>query len=312
MQPPSADRVRVGIVGAGLMGGVHARVFSSDPRAQVVAIVDSDSAAREDLSKRFLCPAFASLAEALSLSNVQLLVVATPPSTHAKLVRQAFDAGVCAFVEKPLCLDIEEARWLIPTSPLEPELYMAENIWFARSWVAGLKQLAGAGPATYFKAVFRTPGPHRPWLWTATEGGLLFDLGSHCIALASLLFKGHMPALAHVSGRLSSLGIFDEIGLQLRYGQAVADCELSWGNASGEVCQFEVHAGGKRVVISLTDEQDGTEADWVVLGGYAEQATAVIDAMLDRAPYPISTSIGVSTIGVAALAKARLEGRRTA
>lgn len=156
---------------------------------------------------------------------MQLLVVATPPSTHAKLVRQAFDAGVCAFVEKPLCLNVAEARWMAPTSPGAPELYVAENIWFARAWVAGMQQLADAGPATYFKAVFRTPGPHRPWLWTAAEGGLLFDLGSHCIALASLLYKDQNPTLVDATGRLSDRGIFDEIRLQLRYGHALAECE---------------------------------------------------------------------------------------
>lgn len=47
MRLRSAERVRLGIVGAGLMGGVHARVFSADPRAQVVAIIDSDAVVRE-------------------------------------------------------------------------------------------------------------------------------------------------------------------------------------------------------------------------------------------------------------------------
>lgn len=323
MQTCSAERVRVGIAGAGLMGNVHAGVFALDSRAVITTVIDPEPSARAALAEQHRCRAFESLDAALAAGETDLLVVATPPSTHASLAAAAFAAGVSVLVEKPLCLDVEEAR-LMARAQSGQSLFVAENLWFAPSWRAGLKQASALGPVTSLKATFRTSGPHRPWLWTINEGGLVFDLGTHCIAMACLLFSQERPRVCRVSGSKSTGHLLDEIHLALEFGEHVAECELSWREAGGEICSFEMQAGRGRIVVSLAPEAwarsfssmhrsthdaearfDGT--DWITFGGYQQQASAVLDAMTGLAAYPIPAAAGVDIIKVASHARNALE-----
>lgn len=323
MQTCSAERVRVGIAGAGLMGGVHAGVFALDSRAVITTVIDPEPSARAALAEQHQCTAFESLDAALAAGAMDLLVVATPPSTHASLAAAAFAAGVPVLLEKPLCLHVKEAR-LMARAQSGQSLFVAENLWFASAWRAGLEQASALGPVTSLKATFRTPGPHRPWLWTIDEGGLVFDLGSHCIAMACLLFGPARPHVRRVTGSKSPRRLLDEIHLVLEFGGHVAECELSWREEEGEVCCFEMQAGRGRVVVSLAPETwarsfssmdrsthdaearfDG--GDWITLGGYPQQASAVLDAMTGLAAYPIPVAAGVDIIEVASHARNALE-----
>jgi predicted dehydrogenase len=54
--------------------------------------------------------------ELLADPSVDAVVIATPPRTHASLARQALDAGKHTFVEKPLCLDLEDVGLLFDTA----------------------------------------------------------------------------------------------------------------------------------------------------------------------------------------------------
>lgn len=326
MLPRSAERVRVGIVGAGLMGSVHASVFALDSRAVITTIIDPEPSARAALAAQHQCTAYGSLKPALAAGETDLLVVATPPSTHASLAAAALSVGVSVLVEKPVCLDVEEAR-LIAQARCGQSLFVAENLWFASSWRAGLEQARALGPVTSLKGTFRTPGPHRPWLWTLDEGGLIFDLGSHCLAIACLLFGPVRPRVLRVTGRKSTGVVWDEIHLVLEFGEHVAEFELSWREAEGEVCRFEMQAGPGRVVVSLAPEVwtrsfssgrkthdaearfDG--ADWIALGGYPQQACAVIDAMMGVAVYPIPAATGIQIIELASQARIALEADGT-
>ncbi|HEV8573814.1 MAG TPA: Gfo/Idh/MocA family oxidoreductase [Dehalococcoidia bacterium] len=97
-------RLRMGVIGAGLMGRLHAENigFRVDG-AELVAVCDINRAAAEACASSFgVDVAYLDYSELLSNSRVDAVVVCTPPNTHGEIVAAAARAGKHIFCEKPL------------------------------------------------------------------------------------------------------------------------------------------------------------------------------------------------------------------
>lgn len=99
------------VVGAGYWGRNLVRVLSRSGRLAAVV----DSAADESSLETGGAPVLPDerLDEALADPGVSAAVVATPAATHAELARRCLEAGRHCFVEKPLALDVSQARALV-------------------------------------------------------------------------------------------------------------------------------------------------------------------------------------------------------
>ena len=111
MAPLSAP-FRVGIIGLGQIAETrHLPVLVNHPRLRVVAACDVDSAPRSPsrgtLSYSRLFPDPQAL---IHSAQLDLVVILTPPVTHAPLAHAALDANKPVFVEKPLTLSPAEAE----------------------------------------------------------------------------------------------------------------------------------------------------------------------------------------------------------
>jgi UDP-2-acetamido-3-amino-2,3-dideoxy-glucuronate N-acetyltransferase len=100
--------VRIGVIGTGPWGKNLLRNFQA--LGALGALCDIDHDAREWATGSYPeVTAYATAADLLADPAVDAVAVATPPVTHADLILQALDAGKHVFVEKPLCLHLEEA-----------------------------------------------------------------------------------------------------------------------------------------------------------------------------------------------------------
>lgn len=103
--------VRVGVVGTGYLGRLHARVLTEMPEAQVVGFVESNDATAGELGTSLNLRRFDSVA-ALA-REVQCAVVATPTITHFDIASELISAGCDVMVEKPITAEVEQGRQLI-------------------------------------------------------------------------------------------------------------------------------------------------------------------------------------------------------
>jgi predicted dehydrogenase len=102
----------VAVVGTGFGCLTHVRCLRS-AGLDVVALVGRDAAKTKERADRFgVASACTSLDEALGLPGVDAVTVATPPHTHAALVRAAIAAGKHVVCEKPFARDAGEAMSL--------------------------------------------------------------------------------------------------------------------------------------------------------------------------------------------------------
>jgi predicted dehydrogenase len=102
------DPVRVAVVGVAGMGRAHYFAASSMPEYELAAICDVVDKVREKTAARLEVPGFASAAELYASGLVDAVILATPPSTHVPLVRDALAAGLHVYCEKPFVADAAE------------------------------------------------------------------------------------------------------------------------------------------------------------------------------------------------------------
>ncbi len=113
--------LRIGIAGAGGMGGHHARLLSAREDARVVALFDTDPVAMNRLEKT-LGPKtpglnhYGSLEAMIDSENLDGIVIATPHTRHADQVRTSLEAGLHVLVEKPMATTTRDARDFIAFS----------------------------------------------------------------------------------------------------------------------------------------------------------------------------------------------------
>ena len=135
---------RVAVIGSGHWGKNLVRNFH-DIKA-LAAVCESDPKIVKTLKGSYpnLC-AVQDFQEILRDPTIQAVAIATPAETHAGLVRQALLAGKDVFVEKPLCLSIEEGRDLVALAHQQSRILMVGHLLWYHPAVLKLKQLVDEG-----------------------------------------------------------------------------------------------------------------------------------------------------------------------
>lgn len=99
----------VAVVGAGVIGRLHAQVLADVTGAELRAVVDVDLDRARELAAEFGVPAVGSLAEALApAAGVDVVAICTPSGLHAAAAIEAMQAGRHVLIEKPI--DVDDAR----------------------------------------------------------------------------------------------------------------------------------------------------------------------------------------------------------
>ena len=189
-----APPVRVGMLGYGAIGHEHARATAAVRGLELAAVCDPAPGRRQ--AARAVAAdvrAHADGEDLLADGDVDLVVVSTPPSTHAQWVLRALRAGKHVVVEKPFCLTTAEADRQV-SAAAERGLLLAvyQNRRFDPDWLA----LAAAVRSGVLGEVFHYESfvggyGHPCSYWHSDEavsGGAVYDWGSHYLDQALDLF----------------------------------------------------------------------------------------------------------------------------
>jgi predicted dehydrogenase len=113
MTSQDGARLRVGIVGTGFMGGVHARAIARS-RAELVAVASSSLAEAEAAARRWgVVGGARSVPDVLTGTDIDAVHICTPNHLHASQVEVALKAGKHVICEKPLATNRDDAQRLV-------------------------------------------------------------------------------------------------------------------------------------------------------------------------------------------------------
>lgn len=105
---------RVGVIGGGRQGTVHARAYAVHPRTEVVAVADTDSENLELFCARFQVPGYSSYKKMLQEESIEISAPVLPVRANPEAVIASAQAGVKAvFCEKPLAGSLHDADRMV-------------------------------------------------------------------------------------------------------------------------------------------------------------------------------------------------------
>jgi scyllo-inositol 2-dehydrogenase (NADP+) len=182
----------VGLIGYGMASRVfHAPFITATPGLKLTKVVERrSSAAKEEYP---FVEIVRDVRELLGDDSVDLIVVATPNSTHFEFARQALAAGKNVIVEKPFTITSAQAKELIN---LAREQDLLLSVHQNRRWDGDfltLRKIIGAGvlgTLVEYEAHYDRFRNHARGGWKESDEGtgVLYDLGAHLIDQAQILF----------------------------------------------------------------------------------------------------------------------------
>ena len=221
--PP--PRPRVAVVGCGSWGANHLRVWAELGHLTAACDVDPGrlAAAGESNPAISLHP---SPEDVLSDPSVDAVVLATPAATHARLARAALEAGKDVLVEKPLALDLDDARALVDLAEERSRILMVGHLVEYHPAFVRLGELVDAGELGDLRYAYA----HRlNFGRVRTEESALWSFAPHDLALLLRLLPGYPLDVTCHGGAYLSDGVADVTVMTLRFeGGARAHVFVSW------------------------------------------------------------------------------------
>src|ERR671916_1232641 len=277
--------MRIGLVGAGFMGGVHLNAYAAITEVEVVGVADARVEAAVAGAKMVGARPYASYEELVSAEDVEVVDVCLPTALHRDLAVRAAGEGRHVILEKPIARTIEDAQEILEAfSGDGPRLFVGHVVRFFPEYV-GIKEKIVAGDLGTV-GVVRT-SRRSPFLlgwndWYAdwrVSGGVLLDLVIHDFdflrwALGEVERVYARGMLGREYNRL------DYVLVTLRFeSSAIAHVEGHWGYPAPFNYSIEVAGSGALVTV------DSTEPAPVRLFGEPATSGEPPDVVAGKSPY---------------------------
>ena len=201
--------IKVGLLGAGRIAGVHATAITRHPDSTLVAVSDFIPQNAEKLSIDYGCAALSTEA-IIADPNIDVVLIATPTDTHSDLIEQSVAVGKAVFCEKPVDLSLERARLCQSnTAAAGLPIMIGFNRRFDPNFKALKASLDGGeiGKAELLSITSFDPAPP-PVAYIKTSGGLFRDMMIHDFDMANFIM-GEAPVTISAHG---SCIVDDNIG----------------------------------------------------------------------------------------------------
>ncbi len=312
--------LKVGLLGAGRIAGVHATAISSHPGSQLVAVSDFIPENADKLARQYGCEA-RSTDDIIADESINAVLVATSTDTHSDLIESATAAGKAVLCEKPVDLSLERAQTCLElASQTGKPVMVGFNRRFDPNFSA-LKMALDAGEIGKSELLSITsfdPAPP-PISYIKVSGGLFRDMMIHDFDMANYLM-GAAPESVSAFG--SSI-VEPEIGEAGDIDTAVVTLTYSDGriavikNSRRAVYGYDqrVELLGSKGLLQAQNMLENTVVKSTTMGvtsakptyfflerympSYANEWAAFVEAISSGGPVPVTLEDGVQALAMA-------------
>lgn len=242
------------IVGLGVMGSYHLRILSTFPGVEVAGVVECDDGRREELLRAHpRTSGYRDLHAALDVERPDFACFAVPAHALPGCASMALQAGVHAFVEKPMAPTEEQARGLIALADEHELLLGVGYVERFNPAVIALKTKLDAGAIgriVQMHARRLSPFPNRGGM-----AGVALDLSTHDIDLMRFLSGSEVERVYAESGGRAQEDADDLVCATLRFESGSSGLlETNWITPTKVRELTVLGEGGMFVVNYLTQE----------------------------------------------------------
>ncbi len=239
------DKVKIGVVGLGLVSSAHIKGYMSHPRAEVLAVCDLDEMHAQKVADRFGIPRhYTSYAEMLADPEINTIDIMTPTYLHRPMAVAAARAGKNIHCEKPLGLTLKEAEDICDEADNHGVALAVDETYVFMTTIVKARELIEAGEIgkpqqirQRFGAWLDRPGAldvirrdrtnMEKWREDSGKAGgngfpWQFDHNIHFFAMAQYLMNGSPVKNVH-SLKASYPRLRDEVGARPGVDEAVSE-----------------------------------------------------------------------------------------
>jgi len=218
--------LRCGVVGIGMMGKNHARIYNQIEGAQLVAIADTDERQGKTIADQYRCEFYADYRDMLANEMLQGVSVCTPTSLHYEISKEIIHNRIGLLVEKPICDNIEQARSLILDAKKNNVTLMVGHIERYNPAVMKLKEMILQGIFGELIAIQANRlGLSPPRI---KDANVVIDFAIHDIDICNYLFDDLPDKVCFNCGRAILSDRIDHVEAMLNYGNKVAIINSNW------------------------------------------------------------------------------------
>jgi myo-inositol 2-dehydrogenase / D-chiro-inositol 1-dehydrogenase len=303
-------KIKVGIIGAGYIAGVHANVLSRDERVQLAAVHDVIPAHAERLARSSGATVVDSSLELLERCDA--VFITTPNTKHVSLALAAIETGKHVFCEKPLATNIDDARRVFAETKESLGIFqVGHNRRFAPVY-SELKRVLQETHKPHSAHVKMNRGELLKPEWTgdpSITGGFLYETPIHMFDMMRFLF-GEVESL-HAIGSTHEYNEVDDFSVLLKFASGMhatlaTAADASWLFPFERVEVFCHHATlVTREMESLTTssnleghftEQSMQQLQREEKWGYVQEDRAFVDSIVNGSTPPVTAFDGLMSV----------------
>jgi predicted dehydrogenase len=224
------EKVRLGFVGVGGMGGIHLGNAAAIGDVEIAGVCDVNADRAKELGEKYKCPSFTDHREMVKKENLDAVMISTPHFFHPPVVLDAFEAGVHVMCEKPLAVQVRDAQAMIDAHKSRPELKF--GVMFQHRlkpmWRQMKKLIEQGETATIFRISWIITDWYRSqayynsggWrgTWKGEGGGVLMNQCPHQLDLFTWLFGMPDRVMAMCKfGKYHDVEVEDDVSALFEY-----------------------------------------------------------------------------------------------
>ena len=298
--------LNVAVIGCGPIGKLHANAFAKCEKTNLCALIDTNLTAAEALASDFGGKAYASIDEVPE--KIDVVAVATPAMAHFSVVMDLLDRGIDVLCEKPLTINVEEARAVeAKCSETGKSVGIGFKMRYEEVFLKAKELIGQLGRIYAASEVKSQPCPPEGWKVWMQKSGCMHELAVHDYDLVEWLMetdaKSVYAALDYSYGWETENGAC----LTVEYengarGMLLSEYSIGAGTVGGYDCAMTfIGENGymrierpNRIVLHTKSHQVIDVKPITDAQAFERQANAFVDSIINKTPFAASVESGVS------------------
>ena len=218
--------MKAAVIGIGVMGKNHARVYSEMEGVDLVGIADLNQKAGKEIAGKYKCKYYKSHAELLEKEKPDAVSICVPTSLHYKIAKDVIKSGANLLIEKPIADNVEDAVEIVRLAR-EAKLKLAVgHIERFNPAVQELKRLIDRGKLGKITSIVATRvGLFPPRI---KDANVIIDIAVHDIDIFNYLLGKEPVEISAAGGKALVNDREDYADIFLKYNGTNGFIEVNW------------------------------------------------------------------------------------
>jgi predicted dehydrogenase len=272
------NKLKFALIGTGGIAQTYAQAFQQSGCCELIAVADINQDSAKAFAEPFGAKHFNNYRTLAENSEIDAVIVATPPNSHPEIAMYFMTRGVHVLCEKPLCLSVAEAKAMIESAETSKVVFtMATKFRYCEDVVKAKAIIASGvlGEIVQFENAF-TAKVDMSKRWNSVKevagGGVLIDNGTHSVDIVRYFLGAITDVLAVETSGTQNLAVDENVKLLAKtVNNVVASVDLTWG-INKELPNFiSVYGTNGTLQIGWRESKYklNSSPDWTVFGtGY--------------------------------------------